>query len=101
MSDANPTTWQELFLGKQPPSSDQVKKFHEKADSDASPKAIHHTLGPGHNQASPGDHSHDGGNSTQLFTSVTFTGSRATFSSIEQQLVNAIVSMGAVDNTTP
>lgn len=93
-------TWKDLFLGK-PPSAEQVTKFHEKADKDASAKALHHTLGPLPNQAAAGNHTHDGGGSTQLFTSVTFTGSRATFSAIEQQLVNALVGMGAVDNTTP
>jgi hypothetical protein len=92
--------WRDLFFGK-PPSTDQVNKFHEKADKDASPKALHHTLGPGANQAASGDHSHDGGNSTQLLTDVQFTGSRATFSSIELQMMNALISLGATDNTTP
>lgn len=99
-SDATPTTWRDLFLGK-PPSSEQVAKFHEKADKDASPKALHHTLGPGTNQAAAGNHTHDGGNSAQLLSSFSFTGSRATFSSIELQMMNALVSLGVVDNTTP
>ena len=100
MAEDDRTTWRELFLGK-PPSTEQVAKFHEKADKDASQKAIHHSLGPSHNQASPGDHSHDGGTSTQLLTSVTFTGSRATFSAIDLQMMNALILLGAVDNTTP
>lgn len=93
-------SWRDLFLGK-PPSAEQVTKFHEKADKDASAKALHHTLGFSANQASPGNHSHDGGNSTQLLTSVTFTGSRATFSAIDLQFLAALVSLGAVDNTVP
>ena len=32
---------------------------HENADTDSSPTAKHHTLGPGGNQAAPGDHNHD------------------------------------------
>lgn len=100
MADDRPITWRDLFLGK-PPSSEQVAKFHEKADKDASPNSLHHSLGAKPNQASPGNHTHDGGASAQLLTSVSFTGSRATFSSIELQLMNALVSLGAVDNTTP
>lgn len=37
--------------------------FHARADKDVSTGALHHTLGLDHNQASPGDHSHDGRNS--------------------------------------
>jgi hypothetical protein len=32
---------------------------HQSADTDSSPTAIHHTLGPGANQAAPGNHTHD------------------------------------------
>ena len=31
---------------------------HQDADTDSSPTAIHHTLGPGPNQAAPGNHTH-------------------------------------------
>lgn len=37
-----------------------VNKFHKNSDADTSPLAQHHTLGPGANQSSPGDHIHDG-----------------------------------------
>ena len=37
-------------------------------DTDGSHYASHHTLGPGQNQASPGNHSHDGGESVELLT---------------------------------
>jgi hypothetical protein len=93
-------SWRDLFSGK-PPSTDQVIKFHEKADKDASPKAIHHTLGPGPNQAASGDHSHDGGNSAQLLSNIVFTGSRTTIANIVPQLIAALVQLGATDNTTP
>lgn len=32
---------------------------HEEVDTDASPGALHHTLGTGANQAAPGNHTHD------------------------------------------
>lgn len=32
---------------------------HQNPDTDAAPTSIHHTLGPGANQAAPGNHSHD------------------------------------------
>lgn len=92
--------WRKVLDGK-PPTSEQVQKIHEKSDKDGSPKSQHHTLGPGPNQASPGNHTHDGGASPYLLSSVTFTGSRATFSAIELQLMNALILLGAVDSTTP
>lgn len=92
--------WRDLFDGK-PPTAEQVQKFHEKSDKDGSPKSVHHTLGPGPNQASPGNHTHDGGASAYLLDQVTFTGSRGTFSAIEIQLVDALIRLGAIDSTTP
>lgn len=41
-------------------------KNHDPEDRDGSSHALHHTLGPGANQAAPGNHSHDGGASTTL-----------------------------------
>lgn len=48
-----------------PPS--QINAMHANSDVDSSQQAQHHTLGPRHNQSAPGDHSHDGGTSSQLF----------------------------------
>lgn len=48
-----------------PPSSD-VTKLHSNSDSDSSVTAQHHTLGIAHNQASPGDHKHDGKSSKKI-----------------------------------
>ena len=48
------------------PSPAEVTKFHINSDVDGSPKAQHHTLGPGPNQAAAGNHSHDGGGSTTI-----------------------------------
>lgn len=47
-------------------TTETVEKFHFRSDKDASPTAQHHTLGPRRNQASPGNHSHDGGTSLLL-----------------------------------
>src|SRR4030095_3962840 len=47
-------------------SAKQVTQLHKSADTDGSTKAIHHTLGPASNQASPGNHTHDGGQSAFL-----------------------------------
>ena len=48
------------------PSSKEVELFHTNSDKDGSPTSIHHTLGNGPNQASPGDHVHDGGTSKEI-----------------------------------
>lgn len=42
------------------PSSAAVNKFHANSDVDSAVTGQHHTLGIQHNQASPGDHKHDG-----------------------------------------
>jgi hypothetical protein len=39
---------------------DQINAMHANSDVDSAQFAQHHTLGPRHNQAAPGDHSHDG-----------------------------------------
>lgn len=44
----------------------ETRKAHVRADTDISPKALHHTLGPGRNQSSPGNHVHDGTTSKKL-----------------------------------
>lgn len=48
------------------PSPTEVNKFHAQCDRNASQNADHHTLGIDHNQASPGDHTHDGKNSKRI-----------------------------------
>lgn len=45
------------------PSPSEVRAFHERSDSDSAPTAMHHTLGTKRNQASAGDHIHNGINS--------------------------------------
>lgn len=48
------------------PNPDQVNEFHRYADTDNAPDSGHHTLGIDPNQASPGDHNHDGRNSALI-----------------------------------
>lgn len=54
------------FLSERNSTFQQVKDFHLNSDVDQSFIAQHHTLGPLTNQASPGDHIHDGSTSKKL-----------------------------------
>jgi hypothetical protein len=49
-----------------PNPSEEVNFFHLNSDKDAGPTALHHTLGLGPGQASPGNHNHDGRNSKKV-----------------------------------
>lgn len=60
----------------------QVKYFHHFADTDSDPGSLHHTLGSGGTQASPGDHQHDGGSSPTLLDGFTVSGQRPTSGSL-------------------
>ncbi|MFM5968475.1 MAG: hypothetical protein ACKOQ8_05520 [Micrococcales bacterium] len=48
------------------PTADEVNTFHLNSDKDSAASALHHTLGIGQNQASPGNHNHDGKNSARI-----------------------------------
>jgi len=48
------------------PTAHEVENFHRNSDANKRPEAIHHSLGTSHNQASFGDHSHDGSTSVAL-----------------------------------
>ena len=54
------------FLSERNSTFQQVKDFHLNSDVDQSFIAQHHTLGPLTNQASPGDHIHDGSTSKKI-----------------------------------
>ena len=83
------------FLSERNSTFQQVKDFHLNSDVDQNAISQHHTLGPLANQASPGDHIHDGKTSAKLKlsditndnASITFTvlggtdGTQPTFSS--------------------
>jgi hypothetical protein len=49
-------------------TSEQVNILHLNSDKDAGAGALHHTLGLGPTQASPGNHNHDGRNSKRIKT---------------------------------
>lgn len=67
--------WGEIKAEKGPlgPEPREVKMFHSRADTDSGPLALHHTLGIGHNQSSPGDHNHDGKSSRLIGTGLNLT----------------------------
>lgn len=48
------------------PSAAQSNQAHLKSDVDSSRRSLHHTLGTQRNQASPGNHIHDGTTSPKL-----------------------------------
>ena len=54
------------FLSERNSTFQQVKDFHLNSDVDQNAISQHHTLGPLANQASPGDHIHDGKTSAKL-----------------------------------
>lgn len=76
-----------------------VNKFHNKSDVDSGRNSQHHTLGVKHNQASPGDHNHNGINSRQVLDGTTISGSRAGGAALVS-VIAALVKLGATDTTT-
>lgn len=86
-------------MDKEKPSTKEVQNFHTNADTDGSHKAIHHTLGPGINQAATGTHTHDGGNSKLLLEGVSLVGSRGGNAALVS-VISALVQLGATDGTT-
>lgn len=76
-----------------------VARFHNKSDLDASSDAQHHTLGIKKDQASPGDHKHDGTTSRKLLDGVTIAGSRGGNVALAS-VIAALVKLGATDSTT-
>lgn len=76
----------------------QVDDFHEQSDLDTRKEAQHHSLGPGQDQAAPGNHTHDGGTSSQLWTGDTLTGSRGGNMALAS-VIAILVQKGAIDST--
>lgn len=81
-------------------SAEQVEKLHLNADTDVRRESVHHTLGPNTTQAAPGDHKHDGSDSSLLLGGVTISGSRSSSTSILPSVIAALVKLGAVDQST-
>lgn len=89
---------QKLTQGDPPQASD-VEHFHTNADADVRPEALHHTLGGNPNQASPGNHNHDGGTSALLLDGIVLTGSKTDGTALNS-VISALVRLGAKDQTT-
>ena len=83
------------------PTTRVVNLFHKNADTDARPESAHHTLGPGNAQASPGDHTHDGGNSKKILDGYALQGSKSNFATVAPSLIAALKRLGMKDETTP
>lgn len=81
------------------PTPKTVNKFHFKSDVDSSATAQHHTLGFKAEQASPGNHIHDGRSSKQLLAGITISGSLSGGAALES-VIDALVFLGATDSTT-
>jgi hypothetical protein len=82
------------------PSAEEVNRFHTKADTDSSNLAVHHTLGVKHDQASPGDHKHDGTNSLQLLENKVLTGSKGGNVALGNLITLLAEAFGFQDSTT-
>lgn len=89
----------DLTTKDRPASAEEVERFHQNADTDSRKEAVHHTLGAGDNQASPGNHNHRGGDSVQLLSGVTITGSRGGNVAL-LSVIQALVALGATDSST-
>lgn len=81
------------------PDATAVGDFHTNADTDVQTTSKHHTLGSQPAQASPGDHTHDGGTSAQLLGGISLTGARNSDAYL-LSINEALVQLGARDNTT-
>ena len=82
------------------PNADTVRLFHKNAQADTRPEDIHHSLGISPNQAAPGNHNHDGGNSPLILLGYTIVGSKASPSTVLPSIIAALVRLGATDSTT-
>lgn len=82
------------------PDARTVDLFHKNAGVDTRAEDIHHTLGSGPNNASPGDHNHDGSDSALILDGITITGSKSNFSTVAPSLLAALTRLGAQDSTT-
>lgn len=83
------------------PPPQVVNAFHKRSDVDSKTNAQHHTLGPGHNQSSPGDHKHDGTSSKRLGDGLTISGSAAGNAALNSVITQLTTILGWTNSTTP
>lgn len=81
------------------PEAQVVDDFHTNSDADLRPESLHHTLGPGENQAASGGHRHRGGDSELLLRGLTITGSRGGNAAL-LSIIGILVDLGATDQST-
>lgn len=81
------------------PEGRVVNEFHTNDDVDKDSNAHHHTLGAGSNQASPGPHKHDGTDSVPLLEGFELSGAKSGNLALGS-VIQALVQLGATDNTT-
>lgn len=80
----------------QSPDPKVVNQFHARSDNDSGTEAQHHTLGVKANQASPGDHLHDGRASKKLLDGHIIQNAPATYNQAQiQDIVDALRRLGA------
>lgn len=82
-----------------PPPPQAVDHFHTFADVDVRTTSLHHTLGALPNQASPGDHLHDGGTSPLLLSGHIITGSKTDGTAVNS-IIQTLIRLGAEDQST-
>lgn len=78
--------------------ANEVDRIHDQSDLDTRSEAQHHSLGSRQDQASPGNHMHDGGTSPFLWSGATITGSRGGNMALAS-VIAILVQKGAVDST--
>jgi hypothetical protein len=85
------------------PTAHEVANFHRNADTNKRPEAIHHSLGTGHNQASFGDHIHDGSTGVQLLQATDLfnqnLGTPQGQKDAINQILNVLARLGAINST--
>lgn len=101
MADNSPVSKGTGAYGANRSSADAtaVDDFHQQSDADTRSEAQHHTLGLKADQASPGNHTHDGGTSAPLWAGQTITGSRGGNMALAS-VIAILVQKGATDATT-
>lgn len=88
--------------GQESPPPGRVNGFHTRDDVDSSQLSHHHTCGIGHNQASPGDHVHDGVSSRKVGTglAITISGAKGGNAALASLITALKQVMDITDNTT-
>jgi hypothetical protein len=82
------------------PNRRVVDAFHKHSDVNERKESLHHTLGPGPGEASPGEHVHDGGTSKVILEGFTLTGSKSAPITMWPSIIACLTRLGAEDNTT-